>query len=265
MNRVEFSSGTTILSEGMSHTLARGLTVRIDGTDITQEGLGIGAIACKLDNYSYFASDSDTRKISVNSIEKSFLLDTRAIWYLGKKKSESITQFIERATDFYMNSSAAQKGLLTIGTILRKTLNLRCHFEKAQPLVLAIFQYTFHNSKVDVKCTIKRLKKNLNRIFILNELGADFFNSAFIREKKASLPSGWNYIADNPFDYSFFSPEKQKRFYISKISIPPNLHTKFLWGREKAPDLCWAGFEFEFEMNGYSKNPVMFEYSVEIK
>lgn len=265
MNKVEFSSGTTILSEGLSHELARGLTVSIDGNDITQEGLGIGAVACKMDNYSYFASNSETRKVGINSIEKTFLLDTRAIWYLGKKKSESVTQFIERATDFYMKSSSAQKGLLAIGTALRKTLNLHCHFEKAHPLAKIVFQYTFHNSNVDVKCTIKKLEKKLNRVFVLNELGADFFNSAYVGDRKVPIPSGWNYIEGNPFEHSFLYPEKNKYFYISKMSIPSSIRAKFLWGRERAPDLCWAGFEFEFEMNGHGMNPLSFEYSVAIK
>src|SRR5512138_3193571 len=98
---VTFSPGEEYTGEGISEGLPRGLLVFLDGTNITGEGMGIGAVAVKDPGFSYFATGCTTEIIRPDIVEKTFLVDRRLLWGRGNSSSVRLTWLVERILDAY--------------------------------------------------------------------------------------------------------------------------------------------------------------------
>ncbi|MCL5070159.1 MAG: hypothetical protein M1308_04580 [Actinobacteria bacterium] len=265
MNDIIYYSDDSYLGEGLSLGITRGILVKYKDMNIVQEGLGIGNIALKNGLMTYFASTCSTVQFNETQFRKTFLIDSVLLWRINGKISKFITGVIDILAQCYMLLPGLQNNLLKTGTLLRNLLKLTPQIIKIVPIAEACFNYSVEKDKLYINCKIKSLAGYLSKVFILNELGADYFPNGIKNEKNVSTPTGWNYIKSNPDSTAFYNPEYNLSFLIKKINVTDSIPYKVLWGREKTKDLSWAGFEFEFDCRNKKIKSFGCGYIVKIK
>jgi len=92
-----FLADDRYVGEGVSLGLARGLLGCYRGRNITQEGMGLGAVALRLGPFTYFAGTCETRTLAEGQFTKTFSLDRRLMWSLGKRSSVTLTRALAQA------------------------------------------------------------------------------------------------------------------------------------------------------------------------
>jgi len=247
MKDIIYYSDDSYLGEGISLGIARGILVKYKGTTIVQEGLGIGNLALKNGLMTYFASTCKTVQLSETQFRKTFLVDSVLLWRINGKRSIFVTRVIDMLTQCYMLLPGLQNKLLKTGTLFRNLFKLTPQIIKIAPIAEACFNYSVKEDELNVECKIKSLSGYLSKVFILNELGADYFLNGVKNGKTVPSPTGWNYITSSPDSTAFYNPENNLSFLVKKINVIDLIPYKVLWGREKTKDLSWAGFEFEFD------------------
>lgn len=266
MKDIIYYSDDSYLGEGISLGIARGILVKYKGMNIVQEGLGIGNLALKNGLMTYFASTCKTVQSSETEFRKTFFIDRVLLWRLNGRLSKFITGIIDLLSQFYMHLPGFQSKLLKTGTLLRNFFKLTPQMIEITPITEACFNYSIDGDELYIKCKIKPLTDhNLGKVFILNELGADYFLSGVKDGKIVPVPTGWNYIASNPGSAAFYNPDLGISFLVKKIKVTDSIPYKMLWGREKTKDISWAGFEFEFDCRNRKIKSFDCEYIVKIK
>ncbi|MGZ5486457.1 MAG: hypothetical protein ACXWFB_11215, partial [Nitrososphaeraceae archaeon] len=247
MKDIIYYSDDSYLGEGISLGLARGILVKYKAMNITQEGLGIGNLALKMGLMTYFASTCDTIKLSETQFRKTFLIDSVMLWSINGKQSIFITGVIDLMAQCYMLLPGLQNKLLKMGASFRDLLKMTPQIIKIAPIAEACFNYSVKEDDLYVECKIKSLSGYFYKVFILNELGADYFQNGVKNGKIVAAPGGWNYITSSFDSTAFYNPNYNLSFLVKKINVLGSIPYKVLWGREKTKDLSWAGFEFEFD------------------
>ena len=77
---IEFDLSTNYKGEGISEGLERGILVFFEGKNLVQEGMGLGTVALRSRNLTYFGKKNRLRKISANEYAKEFNIDTVMTW-----------------------------------------------------------------------------------------------------------------------------------------------------------------------------------------
>ena len=247
MNDITYYSDDSYLGEGISLGIVRGILVKYKDLNIVQEGLGIGNIALKNGLMTYFPSTCNTVQLSETQFRKTFLVDSVLLWRINGKRSIFVTRVIDMLAQCYMLLPGFQNKLLKTGTLFRNLFKLTPQIIKIAPIAEACFNYSVKEDELHVDCKIKSLSGYLSKVFILNELGADYFLNGIKYGKTVSVPTGWNYITSNFDSTAFYNPIYNLSFLVKKINVIDLIPYKVLWGREKTKDLSWAGFEFEFD------------------
>jgi len=247
MKDIIYYSDDSYLGEGISLGIVRGILVKYKDTNIVQEGLGIGNLALKNGLMTYFASTCNTVQLSETQFRKTFLVDSVLLWRINGKRSIFVTRVIDMLAQCYMLLPGLQNKLLKTGTLFRNLFKLTPQIIKIAPIAEACFNYSVKEDELNVECKIKSLSGYLSKVFILNELGADYFLNGIKNGKTISAPTGWNYITLGSDSIAFYNPEYNLSFLVKKINVIDLIPYKVLWGREKTKDLSWAGFEFEFD------------------
>ena len=247
MKDIIYYSDDSYLGEGISLGIARGILVKYKDKNIVQEGLGIGNLALKNGLMTYFASTCKTVQLSETQFRKTFLVDSVLLWRINGKLSIFVTRVIDILAQCYMLLPGLQNKLLKTGTLFRNLFKLTSQIIKIAPIAEACFNYSVKEDELYVECKIKSLAGYLSKVFILNELGADYFLNGIKNGKTVSAPTGWNYITSSPDSTAFYNPEYNLSFLVKKINVIDLIPYKVLWGREKTKDLSWVGFEFEFD------------------
>ena len=265
MKDIIYYSDDSYLGEGISLGIARGILVKYKDTNIVQEGLGIGNLALKNGLMTYFASTCKTVQLSKTQFSKTFLVDSALLWRINGKLSIFITRAIDILAQCYMLLPGLQNKLLKTGTLFRNLFKLTPQIIKIAPIAEACFNYSVKEDELNVECNIKSLAGYLSKVFILNELGADYFLNGIKNGKTVSVPTGWNYITSNFDSTAFYNPIYNLSFLVKKINVIDLIPYKVLWGREKTKDLSWAGFEFEFDCRNKKIKSFGCEYTAKIK
>lgn len=247
MKDIIYYSDDSYLGEGISLGIVRGILVKYKDTNIVQEGLGIGNLALKNGLMTYFASTCKTVQLSETQFRKTFLIDSVLLWQINGKLSIFITRVIDMLAQCYMLLPGLQNKLLKTGTLFRNLFKLTPQIIKIAPVAEACFNYSVEEDELYVECKIESLAGYLSKVFILNELGADYFLNGVKNGKTVSVPTGWNYIKSSPDSTAFYNPDYNLSFLVKKINVIDLIPYKVLWGREKTKDLSWAGFELEFD------------------
>ncbi|MCL4417652.1 MAG: hypothetical protein M1308_03065 [Actinobacteria bacterium] len=247
MKDIIYYSDDSYLGEGMSLGIARGMLVKYKDMNIVQEGLGIGNLALKNGLMTYFASTGNTIQFSDTQFRKTFFVDSVLLWRINGKVSTFVTRIIDILAQCYMLLPGLQNNLLRTGTSLRNLFKLTPQLIKIAPIAEACFNYSVEKDELYIECKIKSLAGYLSKVFILNELGADYFTNGIRNEEIVSTPTGWNYIKSKHDCPAFYNPEYNLSFLVKKINVNDSIPYKTLWGREKTRDLSWAGFEFELD------------------
>jgi hypothetical protein len=124
MDTIRIVPGAEYSGEGISRGLARGLLVYFGDQNITGEGMGIGSIALKDQEYTYFSrSWTDSKEDGV--LRRTFTLDTRMRWSIRGRPSSVLSRWIENGISAYMQLPRLQ-GILMLPVLPLRTL-IRIH------------------------------------------------------------------------------------------------------------------------------------------
>ncbi|MDD1707353.1 MAG: hypothetical protein LUO81_04055 [Methanoregulaceae archaeon] len=220
--------------------------------------MGIGTVALKDRNFSYFSLNCNTVVHAPDLVEKTFSIDSRMIWRRKGSPSVPLTWCMERLNDVYMRSPGLQI-LLCPGSHTKRFLGLNPVFEPIPPMADAHFTYRIARSQIDVSCTIRSLAGRLPTVFILNELAADSFTQAFSQGKAMKPPSGW---ARHEPGSDLYDPVHRLRFTFSPQSLGKSVPSTVWWGREHTNNLRWAGYSIEFPECHMGRVPISYSYAV---
>jgi len=266
---LEFSLSPNYKGEGISEGLERGILVFFDGKNLVQEGMGLGTVALRTRNLTYFSKKSRLRKISANEYVKEFYIDTVMTWKIFNKRSIILTKLLEEFGNFYKKEGVAtQELLLNIGIWLRRILGIKSEMTNYRSLGKVNFNYKVLENEVIITVDFSQLlnnnSENLKRMCILNELGGDFFNKSKVSKLILPAPSGWNQIKDPQSlkRIKLYSDGLKLEFGIEVLRNVPNFKIDYFFGRENVANYCWAGFVMEIDLESidYKSEDCLIEY-----
>jgi hypothetical protein len=266
---IEFDLLTNFKGEGISEGLERGVLVFFDGKNLVQEGMGLGTIALRTKNLTYFSKNSRIKRVSENEYTKVFYIDSIMSWKIFNKRSIFLTKLLEEFGNFYKREGGStQDLLLNIGVWSRKLLGIKSEMANYRKLGNVIFNYQFLKNQVNVSVDFSQILKdnpeNLKFLCILNELGGDYFNSIKIGKSILAAPSGWNEIKNSKSlkKIKLYSKGLKLDFGIEILRNIPNFKINHFFGRENIAEYCWAGFimEIDLESINFENNDCHIEY-----
>ena len=266
---IEFALSTNYKGEGISEGLERGILVFFDGKNLVQEGMGLGTVALRTKNLTYFSKKSRLIKKSENEYTKEFYIDSIMTWKLFNRRSIFLTKLLEEFGNFYKREGGStQDLLLNIGVWSRKLFGMKSEMANYRHLGKVIFNYKLLENQVIISVDFSQILKdnpeNLKFVCILNELGGDYFNSARIGKKILAAPSGWNEIKDSQSlkMIKLYSEGLKLEFGVKVLRNTPNFKINHFFGRENIANYCWAGFVMEIEIGSidYKNEDCLIEY-----
>lgn len=261
--KLEFYSDHGYPGQGISRELARGLLVRHGGVNITQEGMGLGAPALVRRGITCFSRSVST-DIKEDVILKSYTIDTCMIWGIWGMESRTLTSLLTelntRCVSF--QNIRLQKAFFYAGYRLKTFFGLKHRFVPGTPMAIYEFRYFTGRDSVRVECTIHSLEGPLTKLYIMNELGADFFNCAMIKGKLTGPPSGWLQIKNDYASHILCSRFYHVGFSLLCVTTPDDVLLRVFWGREKNIERCWAGFDLEIDCKGTDKRMIQVHYTL---
>jgi hypothetical protein len=142
---------------------------------------------------------------------------------------------------------------------------LNPRFEPAPPVADTEFVYAIRGQHVDIVCTVHLLRRASTKVSIMNELGADFFTRAIVKGRVVAPPTGWQPL---PLDFptpALYDQRHELRFSLTSIAVTPAAPFHLYWGREKATDYCWAGFEIETDVRRFRAQTLSVRYVVALE
>jgi hypothetical protein len=187
------------------------------------------------------------------------------MWRIGEVESAWLTRLVESAADGYMSVPRLQLPLMAMGTAIRKRLRLNPRFAPAPPVAETQFGYDIRGPQVDIDCTVRLLRGGSTKVFIMNELGADYFPRAIVKEQTAAPPTGWQPLARESPASALFDERHGLRFSMSSVEVEPAAPFRLYWGREKTADYCWAGFEIEVDVRRFRTGTLSVRYTVSLE
>ncbi len=258
---IEFDLSTKYKGEGISEGLERGALVFFEGKNLVQEGMGLGTVALRSRNLTYFSRNSRLRQISANEYAKEFNIDTVMTWKILNKRSIILTKLLEEFVNFYKKEGVdTQDLLLKIGVWLRRILGIKSELTNYRSLGKVDFFYKLLENEigitVDFSQVLNNNSENLKSVCILNELGGDFFNKSKVSKLILPAPSGWNQIKDPQSlkRIKLYSKRLKLEFGIEVLRNASHFKISYFFGRENVADYCWAGFIIEIDLESVDKN-----------
>ncbi len=246
---------------GRSRGLARGLLVRLGDLDLAGEGMGIGGVALR-DRAGTCFSRSWTDRTD-DGLERTFLLDTRMAWTVRGRPSSLLARGIESGVGAYMRLPALQPLLLRPVPRVQRALRVESRFEARPPAGRVTVACTVTGGRVDVRAELRPPVRPGSTVCLLNELSGEWFDASVRGGAVGPPPPGWEAIdlEDPP---GLFDPVHGLRFAFGGATVSPPVPTRLFWGRERAGDLCWAGFCLELGPLAGPREPVVARYGIEL-
>jgi hypothetical protein len=243
MDKIRIIPDCVSQGEGISKGLARGLRVYYGDCNLTGEGMGIGCIALRDHESTYFSrfwTDSAEKGV----LRRTFTLDTRMRWGIRGKPSDLLTRWIESGISAYMQLPRLQSIILLPVFPLRTLLGIHPLFETVPSRGKVTFTYRVTGLNVDVHVESTLPVEPQNTLCLLNELSAAWFTAGWDGKRPAS-PPGWEKIGPGQLPVSLVDPVHGIWFFMDRPSVSPSVPHTVYWGREQSGDLCWAGFCLE--------------------
>jgi len=229
---------------GHSEGLARGLQIRINGDNLTQEGMGLGTIAIKYNETTVFSQGYYDEENEGMIKCRTFFLDSELNIGVKRIPGFKLTHLWDKFTEHYKTSRLHQIFHQISGQFFDWVFQIERTFVKVESKAEAKFCYDISESKIKVQAEIKVKEASFSKICLMNEMGADWFTEAKLGKSAFPVPGGWDNITGN-IPPSFYSPKHGLSFTIRDIKVSGNLPFEVFWGREKNSKLCWAGFTIE--------------------
>lgn len=244
MNKIRIIPDSTYQGEGISKGLARGLLVYYGDCNLTGEGMGIGSIALRDQQYTYF-SRSWTDSTEAGVLKRTFTLDTRMKWSIRGEPSGFLTRWIESGISAYMQLPWFQTIIMLPVLPLRTLFGIHPLFETIRPLGEVTFTYRVTGHVVEVHVEMNMPVRPQDTLCLLNELSAAWFTDGWDGKRAASPPPGWEKVSFAQLPVSLVDPLHGIRFFMGQPSVSPPVPFTIYRGREHTGDLCWAGFCIE--------------------
>jgi hypothetical protein len=239
--------------------LQKGLILVHNGTNLVGEGTGFGVPVARYREKTYFSGSSIIQVFEKNNrtiIAKQFALDMVSQKEFGKAKigSNLARKIWMGLDDLYMQHKRLR--LLQIND-LYKSMGFKVNYVKVKPKGTVNVTYSIKPPIIHIKADFSTLeKKNLQRIFVLNEQGARYFrkysdsNATALCDKKISA---WNTVEAR---WASITNEKGEfGFRLWKVN-----DTIMHVGRELLEGIFnWVGLDYEV-----SPTKTSFEYDIEI-
>lgn len=239
--------------------LQKGLILVHNGTSLVGEGTGFGVPVARYREKTYFSGSSTVQVFEKNNctiIAKQFVLDMVSQKEFGKAKiGSNLTRKIWMGLDdLYMQHKRLR--LLQINN-LYKSMGFKVNYVKVKPKGTVNVTYSIKPPIIHIKVDFSALeKKNLQRIFVLNEQGARYFrkysdsNDTVLCDKKIgawnNVEAAWASITNEKGEFGF-------RLWKVNDAI---MHV----GRELLKGTFnWIGLDYEINPEKTS-----FEYDIEI-
>ena len=250
MALLSFINDDSLSGEGVSLGIPRGMMVRRDGSDLTQEGLGLGAIALRRRGITYFPTLSRT-SIDGSQVSKQFTVDSALVFSSPVLPLSRLMPLYSLGTRAYMMLPRCQERLLGLRSRMFSWLRVRPELRRTRVMAEAMFTYTPQHDSVTVRGTVRSLNGPLPKVFVMNELGADHFSSSVRDGRIGPPPTGWCRLPDELPSAALLDEKHGTTFFIDAVEASEGVGTRLFWGREKREDLCWAGFELELRNQKY--------------
>jgi hypothetical protein len=261
MNNIRIIPDSTYQGEGISRGLARGLLVYYADQNLTGEGMGIGSIAFRNPECTYFArSWTDSSEAGVH--KRTFSLDTRMRWSMFGRPSDLLTRLIEFGISAYMQLPRFQGSIMLPVPALSTLLGIYPLFETIPSRGKVTFSYRVTGTDVDVQVEIITPVMPQDTLCLLNELSAAWFTAGWDGEQRVSPPPGWEKVSSAQLPVSLVDPEHGIRFFMGRPSVTPMVPLSVYWGREQTGDVCWAGFCIELGPFDGSQELPRVQYSI---
>ncbi len=251
MDKLRIVPAADYSGEGISKNLARGLLVWYGDCNLTGEGMGIGSVALRQEECTFF-SRSWTDYQDTEIFRRTFTLDTCMKWRLREELSPLLTSWIEMGISAYMRFPRLQNLVMLPMLPLRRLFGIHPSFEMIPPLGKVTFTYRVKGHGVDVAVESDILSKTGGHLCLLNELSAAWFTHGW-DGKPAPPPPGWEPVGSGNLPVSLIDPVHAIRFFLDPPIVPPHVPFTVFRGREYTGDLCWAGFCIEVGPSGDSK------------
>jgi hypothetical protein len=230
--------------EGISRGLARGLLVYYGDCNLTGEGMGIGSIALRNHECTYFSrSWKDSAESGV--LKRTFSIDSRMMWGLRGKPSTLLTRWIESGISVYMQLPWFQRLLMLPVLPFRTLLDIHPFFETIPPKGKATFTYSITGQNVEIQVEIVMPVRPNDTLCLLNELSAAWFTAGWDGQRMTTPPPAWEKVGSDQLPVSLMDPVHGIRFFMDQPSVSPSVPCTIYRGREQSGDLCWAGFCLE--------------------
>ena len=245
--------------EGVSSGLPRGLLVELDGENLTQEGMGLGLPVLQWRGLNYFPVITSSKNVSSTQFERTYSFEKCLYWYFGSRKLTHLTRVFEFCTQtFYMPFPIVQPAIFKITQALRKHLPTTVMFDQVEPIGQCTVKYDIIGNQVLIEQVLQLFTVISPKVILLNELGADYFAKSHQDGVISGPPSGWVPIPTANLCPELINETHGLSFRISEVQEQVAYQLK--WGREKAADYCWSGFEIEYKMK--SGLPANFAYKI---
>ncbi len=261
MDALRIVPGGDYEGAGRSSGLARGLLVYAGDKDLVGEGMGIGGVVVRDRTCTYFSRSWTDR--ADTGFERTFLLDTRMAWSVRGRSSSLLARGIESGVGAYMRLPALQPLLLRPVPRLQRALKIESRFEASPPAGWVTVACAVTGTCIDVRAEVHPPVRPGSTVCLLNELSGEWFDAAVRGGAVGPPPPGWEAIdpADPP---ALYDTVHGLRFAISGASVSPPVPTGLFWGRERAGDLCWAGFCLELGPLGGLGEPIVVRYGIDL-
>jgi hypothetical protein len=244
MEDLRIVSAGDYTGEGIRKSLARGLLVYYGDCNLTGEGMGIGSIALRDCDCTFFSrSWKDFSDGAV--LSRTFSIDTRMGWGVGGKASAWLTRWIEAWIGVYMLLPRLQGLLMRPADPLRSLLGIHPVFETVRPRGSATFTYRVYGDRVDVEVRVSGSMQKGDTLCLLNELSASWFTAGWERGHPAPPPPGWEKYPPSMLPPPLFDAVHELCFSLEEPLVDPVVPLTLCRGREKGRDLSWAGFCLE--------------------
>ena len=241
--------------------LQKGIILLYNGVEVAGEGTGFGVPIGKYSDETFFSGSS---VLQIHNKENSFIIrkefsmdliarDTFRNLKLENKKLRRIIDFI---SSFYQRHKRLARFILLVKELLFKC-GVEPIFSKVDSKGRVIVTYTLNRNRILVKLSFNELdRNNLQKVFVLNEQGAHFFEK-YSDSEGLKLSDEEIGAWDNVTAQSAKITDKQDKIGFSLKNVEGTMLRR---GRELSKNsLDWIGLDYEL-----NPSDDQFEYEIEI-
>ena len=260
---ITFDNDDSFQGSGQSQGISRGLLVRRNGTNLLQEGLGLGTVALKRGGLTYFSPSCSTRE-DEGSMIREFAVDSVMAFRSPYLPLSGLMPLYGLGTKTYMSLPGCQDRLLGLRSRLFAWFEVRPILRRGETLATATFRYLPREDWVRVHCSIRSLDGPLPTVFVMNELGAGHFDRSVRNGGVGDPPTGWCELPLEMPTPALLDSKEGTTFFVDRLKCCEGSGPRLFWGRENHRGLCWTGFEVELA-NPAGLTEVDLEYEVRFR